>query len=76
MVEILADVMRNFKLEDSKIEEQRANLKQKVEILEKDYKATVFDNLFKTAFQGTSMSFPILGSNLSLEYVYVFIILK
>ena len=69
VVEILADVMRNFKLEDSKIEEQRAHLKQKVEDLDNDYKASVFDNLHKTAFQGTSMSLPLLGSHASLDKI-------
>lgn len=67
MIEILADLMRNSTVKDNQIEEQRAVLKQKIEANDNDYKAVVFDNLHKTAFQGTPMSLPVLGSLNSIE---------
>lgn len=59
--------MRNSNLKDQSIEEQRAILKQKIEDFNNDYEAVVFDSLHKTAFQGTPMSLPVLGTVNSIK---------
>lgn len=62
VIEIVADVMRNTKLSMNNIEEQRSVLLKKLEEHDLDYRATVFDNLYRTAFQGTPYSFSPIGT--------------
>lgn len=65
MVEVVADVMLNSKLD--KLEEQRNIVLQKLAEYDNDYRSAVFENLHKTAFQGTTYSLSPYGYSSTLK---------
>ena len=73
-VDILANVLRAGKFEDSAVEAERQVLLRRLQEAEGDSNDVVLDNLHATAFQGTPFGLSPLGTTESLQYV-CFIIL-
>ncbi|WKX98989.1 hypothetical protein Q1695_014115 [Nippostrongylus brasiliensis] len=69
VVDILADVLRNSKLDSSAIEAERAVLLRELEECEGDFQKVTMDNLHAAAFQGTSMAKSPLGTSESLKAI-------
>uniref|UniRef100_A0A915E2D4 Uncharacterized protein n=1 Tax=Ditylenchus dipsaci TaxID=166011 RepID=A0A915E2D4_9BILA len=67
VVDILADVIQNTNFTDAQIEEQRSVVLKKMDEFESNYREVTFDNLHKTAFQGTPYSLSPLGSKEIVE---------
>uniref|UniRef100_A0AC35TY18 Mitochondrial processing peptidase beta subunit n=1 Tax=Rhabditophanes sp. KR3021 TaxID=114890 RepID=A0AC35TY18_9BILA len=67
VVEILADVLRNSKFEESAIEKEKLVLINKLGEAESNYEEVVFDNLHAAAFQGTPLAKSVLGKTGSIE---------
>lgn len=61
VVAILADMIRNSKLDEATIEKERSVILRKLEEAEDDYEGVVFDNLHAAAFQGTPLAKPVIG---------------
>ncbi|KAK5983212.1 hypothetical protein GCK32_017096, partial [Trichostrongylus colubriformis] len=67
VVDILADVLRNSKLDSSAIEAEREVLIRELEQSEDDLQGVTMDNLHIAAYQGTSMAKSPLGTSTSLK---------
>lgn len=59
--------MRNTKLDTNSIEEQRNILLNRLNEHDLDNRSTVLDNLYRTAFQGTTYSLSPLGTTNTLK---------
>ncbi|CAD6197394.1 unnamed protein product [Caenorhabditis auriculariae] len=69
VVDILADVLRNSKLDTSAIEAERSALLEQLDESEQYFQAVLFDNLHASAFQGTPLAKSPLGSTASLKVI-------
>ncbi|KAL6728772.1 hypothetical protein Aduo_010509 [Ancylostoma duodenale] len=69
VVDILADVLRNSKLDPSAVEAERAVLLRQLEESENDLQKVTMDNLHTAAFQGTPLSKSPLGTTASLKAI-------
>uniref|UniRef100_A0A0K0DW66 Mitochondrial processing peptidase beta subunit n=1 Tax=Strongyloides stercoralis TaxID=6248 RepID=A0A0K0DW66_STRER len=67
VVEILADILRNSKFEESNIEKEKQILFNKLEEVQNDYQEVVFDNLHAAAFQGTPLAKSIYGTTETIK---------
>ncbi|KAK6739749.1 hypothetical protein RB195_008317 [Necator americanus] len=68
-VDILADVLRNSKLDSPAIEAERAVLLKELEESESDLQKVTMDNLHTAAFQGTPLSKSPIGTTASLKVI-------
>lgn len=69
VVDILADVLRNSKLDSAAVEAERQILLRKLEESDDDHKAVLFDNLHAAAFQGTPMARSPIGTTSALKNI-------
>ncbi|XGW18260.1 hypothetical protein V3C99_002689 [Haemonchus contortus] len=69
VVDIIADVLRNSKLDSSAIEKEREVLLRELEQSEDDLQGMTMDNLHTAAFQGTQMSKSPMGTTTSLKAI-------
>ncbi|KJH48670.1 peptidase, M16 family [Dictyocaulus viviparus] len=69
VVDILADVLRNTKLDPVAVEEERKLLLRELEEYEDNFQMVVMDNLHSAAFQGTPMARSPLGTTASLNEI-------
>uniref|UniRef100_A0A158PCC9 Cytochrome b-c1 complex subunit 1, mitochondrial n=1 Tax=Angiostrongylus cantonensis TaxID=6313 RepID=A0A158PCC9_ANGCA len=69
VVDILADVLRNSKLDSSSIEVERKVLLAELDEYEDNLKKMTMDNLHKAAFQGTPMAKNPLGTTKSIREI-------
>ena len=67
VVDILADVLRNSKLDSSVVESERQQLLAALEEAGDDHFGVVMDNLHGAAFQGTSLARSPLGTTQSIK---------
>ncbi len=67
VVEILADMLRNSKLEDEKIELERNVLLRELQQSDEDQQTVTLDHLHQAAFQGTPFQLSPLGTTESLK---------
>ncbi|CAK5088160.1 unnamed protein product [Meloidogyne enterolobii] len=68
VVEILSDVLTNTNIEQSKLEQQRADALKRLDSYEDENRqGVVMDYLHMTAFQGTTMAHSPLGNSKALE---------
>uniref|UniRef100_A0A9J2PXA9 Peptidase M16 N-terminal domain-containing protein n=1 Tax=Ascaris lumbricoides TaxID=6252 RepID=A0A9J2PXA9_ASCLU len=72
VVAILADMIRNSKLDEATIEKERSVILRKLEEAEDDYEGVVFDNLHAAAFQGTPLAKPVIGPTKVIQYFLFF----
>lgn len=61
VVDILADVVKNPKLDEQQIEEERKVILRRLNEAESDLKLVTMDYLHLTAYQGTPLGQPVLG---------------
>lgn len=61
-MDVLADVLRNSKLDSAAIEGEKKHLLSALEEAEEDHMGVVMDNLHAAAFQGTSLARSPLGN--------------
>ncbi|GIX85178.1 mitochondrial-processing peptidase subunit beta [Caerostris extrusa] len=61
VVDILADVVTNSKLDDHQIEEERNVILRRLNEAESDHRLVTFDYLHLTAYQGTPLGRTVLG---------------
>ncbi|VDK59646.1 unnamed protein product [Anisakis simplex] len=61
VVALIADMIRNCKLDEATIEKERSVILKKLEEAEDDYEGVVFTNLHSAAFQGTPLAKSITG---------------
>ncbi|KAJ1372883.1 Cytochrome b-c1 complex subunit 1, mitochondrial [Parelaphostrongylus tenuis] len=69
VVDILADVLRNSKLDSSVVEAERKVLLNELEEYEDNLPKVTMDNLHKAAFQGTPMAKGPLGTTTSIKEI-------
>lgn len=69
VVDILADVLRNSKLDGASIESERAALLKTLDEAEDDYALVALDNLHAAAFQGTSLARSPLGTTQGIKSI-------
>ncbi|VDP45395.1 unnamed protein product [Heligmosomoides polygyrus] len=69
VVDILADVLRNSKLDSAAIEAERATLIRELEDSDNNLQQVTMDNLHTAAFQGTSMAKSPMGTSESLKAI-------
>lgn len=62
-MEILADVLRDSKMDDASIELERSVLLRQMYEAENDSQEVVFDYLHNAAFQGTPMAKAAIGTS-------------
>lgn len=67
VVDVLADVLRNSKLDSSAIEGEKKHLLSALEEAEEDHMGVVMDNLHAAAFQGTSLARSPLGNTNAIK---------
>ncbi|CAJ0600546.1 unnamed protein product [Cylicocyclus nassatus] len=67
VVDILADVLRNSKIDPSVVEAERGKMLAELEDSESDLQRVTMDNLHTAAFQGTSLAKSPLGTSTSLQ---------
>lgn len=68
VVEILADIVQNPKLDDAVIDQTRAVVQAEIdEIVNVDHKQAVFDHLHAGAYQGTPLGQPLWGTVNNLQ---------
>ncbi|CAK5086895.1 unnamed protein product [Meloidogyne enterolobii] len=68
VVEILSDVLTNTNIDQSKLEQQRADALKRLDSYEDENRqGVVMDYLHMTAFQGTTMAHSPLGNSKALE---------
>ncbi|ODQ63829.1 hypothetical protein NADFUDRAFT_47648 [Nadsonia fulvescens var. elongata DSM 6958] len=60
-VELISDMLKNTKIDNSTIEAERSSLLAQAEAVEANYKQTVFDHLHATAFQQQGLGRTIIG---------------
>lgn len=61
MVELLADVLQNSKLDSMYLEHERSVILQEKEDVEKEISEILHDYLHTIAYEGTSLALTILG---------------
>ncbi|CAL1281557.1 unnamed protein product [Larinioides sclopetarius] len=61
VVDILADIVTNTKLDEHQIEEERGVILKRLQEAESDYKLVTFDYLHLSAYQGTPLGKTVLG---------------
>ncbi|KAI8431258.1 hypothetical protein MSG28_001287 [Choristoneura fumiferana] len=64
---ILCKIMMELDLNEREVESERCNIALELADADRDPKAVVFENLIKTAFQGTSLGQPVIGPTRNLE---------
>jgi processing peptidase subunit beta len=69
VVDILADVLRNSKLDTATIESERAVLLRELEESDSHLHTVVMDNLHNAAFQGTGLAKSPLGTTESIQSI-------
>uniref|UniRef100_A0A0K0FZT6 Cytochrome b-c1 complex subunit 1, mitochondrial (inferred by orthology to a C. elegans protein) n=1 Tax=Strongyloides venezuelensis TaxID=75913 RepID=A0A0K0FZT6_STRVS len=69
VVEVLADILRNSKFDESAIEKEKQVLLNKLDEVENDYQEVVFDNLHATAFQGTPLANSVHGKPETIQKI-------
>ncbi|CAB3401620.1 unnamed protein product [Caenorhabditis bovis] len=69
VVDILADVLRNSKLDPSAVEAERANILKTLDASDDYYQLVLFDNLHAAAFQGTPLAKSPLGTSSSIPNI-------
>ncbi|CAI4227895.1 unnamed protein product [Auanema sp. JU1783] len=69
VVDILADVLRNSKIDQSSVNDTRAVLLRELEESEDNYQGVVFDYLHNAAFQGTGYAKSPLGTSASIAKI-------
>lgn len=69
VVEILADMINNPKLDDQDIDKERAVVLNKLKEAESDLKLVTMDYLHLTAYQGTPLEKSVLGPTENIKYV-------
>uniref|UniRef100_A0A0N4ZUH0 Cytochrome b-c1 complex subunit 1, mitochondrial n=1 Tax=Parastrongyloides trichosuri TaxID=131310 RepID=A0A0N4ZUH0_PARTI len=69
VVEILADILRNSKFEESAIEKEKQVLLNKLAETESNYQEVVFDNLHTAAFQGTPLEKSVYGKSETIQNI-------
>lgn len=68
VVEILADIVQNPRLDDKDIDDARLDILAEIdEIVNNDFKQVVIDNLHSGAYQGTPLGLPLLGTVPNIE---------
>lgn len=75
MVDVLADVLRNSKLDSAAIEGEKKDLLAALEEAEEDHMGVVMDNLHAAAFQGTSLARSPLGNTNGIKVFNCHIVL-
>ncbi|KAJ7316884.1 hypothetical protein JRQ81_003046 [Phrynocephalus forsythii] len=68
-IEILADVMKNWNLEDSQVEKQRNVILQEMKENDTCLSSVIFDYLHATAYQGTPLSQTIEGTTANVKHL-------
>ncbi|CAI5443921.1 unnamed protein product [Caenorhabditis angaria] len=69
VVDILADVLRNSKLDASAIDTERSAILRELDASDDYYQAVLFDNLHAAAFQGTPLAKSVLGTTQSVQSI-------
>ncbi|KAI0990363.1 hypothetical protein GJ496_000112 [Pomphorhynchus laevis] len=72
-VEILSDLLQNGTYGESEIERERDVILREMQEIELNMQEVVFDHLHATAFQGTPLSWTILGPTENIKYTNNFI---
>jgi len=68
-VDILADILRNPRLEDGAIERERHVILREMQEVETQLQEVVFDHLHSIAFQGTPLAYNILGPSQNIKSI-------
>lgn len=63
--------MQNSKYGDAEIENERGVILREMQEIQQDHKEVVFDHLHQTAYQGTPLSYTILGPTENIQWVFV-----
>ena len=66
-VDILSDIIQNSAYQPENIEYERGVILREMEEVNKNKEEVIFDNLHQIAFQGTSLSYTILGPKENIE---------
>uniref|UniRef100_A0A915BK30 Mitochondrial processing peptidase beta subunit n=2 Tax=Parascaris univalens TaxID=6257 RepID=A0A915BK30_PARUN len=69
VVAILADMIRNSKLDEATIEKERSVILRQLEEADDDFEGVVFDNLHAAAFQGTPLAKSVIGPTKVIQSV-------
>ncbi|KAG8193465.1 hypothetical protein JTE90_023717 [Oedothorax gibbosus] len=69
VVDILADVVRNPKLDEQQIEEERKVILRRLKEAESDLKLVTMDYLHMTAYQGTPLGKSVLGPTKNVKKI-------
>lgn len=62
VVEILGDIVQNLKIDVTDLERARADVLRQIDEAENDPKQLTIDNLYSSAYQGTSLALPTQGT--------------
>lgn len=68
-VDIISDMVLNSKLSAAAVEEERGVILREAEDVESKLQEVVFERLHQTAYRGTSMARPILGSEENIKSI-------
>ena len=68
-IDILADILNNPLLPEAAIERERDVILREMEEVEKNVEEVIFDYLHQTAFQGTPLSYSILGPTKNIRKI-------
>jgi len=68
-MDILADILRNPKLDDGAIERERHVILREMQEVETQLQEVVFDHLHAIAYQGTPLSYNILGPSDNIKSI-------
>jgi processing peptidase subunit beta len=66
-VEILADIIQNSTFSDAEVEKVKADIMKEFQEAESNLTTVVMDYLHATAYQGTSLGHPVLGTTQSVK---------
>ncbi|ULT99653.1 hypothetical protein L5515_003603 [Caenorhabditis briggsae] len=69
VVDILADVLRNSKLDASTIDSERANILKELDASDNHHQLVLFDMLHAAAYQGTPFAHSVLGTSASIPTI-------
>lgn len=72
-VELLADLLRNSRIDDASLEQERSLILRQLDQAENYPQAVVLDYLHDAAFQGTPMAKSAMGTSESIRLVSVYI---
>jgi processing peptidase subunit beta len=68
-VDIISDMVLNSKLSASSVDEERGVILREAEDVESKLQEVIFERLHQTAYRGTSMARPILGSEANIKSI-------